>query len=360
MDKKLKKLIDKYIELSIQSSEEDYVNKNLDLGEKLYEKALVLYVRIISMPGGKEAYKDLLSHENKYVATDVAVHVLNGEDDEEALKVIKKYMVEKNEFGEQLKGYYERYIKKDKNRDYWIYSLDKMKNKLKAKGKITDVDVETEEEKANNIPFTLPIFNDDKSDPINNFMQENYKGEYTNIKDENEDNQYINIDINIINQKDEEFYIVYTTGMSDFPMNVPKTFFGKYNKYKYGELITLIPKEWDNDFNSKKWQGLIKLLRELATYPHLSNTWISSGHTLETDMSELNKKFVSVGLSEITILGKNLKVNKKWIRLYMIIPMYKEDLEYKFEYGFDKWFEKMATIKPSPFLFQLDRKSCIK
>ena len=44
----------------------------------------------------------------------------------------------------------------------------------------------------------------------------------------------------------------------------------------------------------------------------------------------------------------------------MIIPMYKEDLEYKFEYGFDNWFEKMATIKPSPFLFQLDRKSCIK
>ena len=295
MDKKLKKLIDKYIEITIHSGEEDYEKKNLSIGNTLYNKALALYVTIISMPGGKEAYKELLSHENKYVATRVAIHILNGGDDAEALKVIKKYMVEKNEFGEQLKGYYERNINKEQNREKWNTYIEEIKAKLKAKGKITDVDVETEEEKANNIPFTLPIFNDDKSDPINNFMQENYKGEYTNIKDENEDNQYINIDINIINQKDEEFYIVYTTGMSDFPMNVPKTFFGKYNKYKYGELITLIPKEWGNEFNSKKWQGLIKLLRELAIYPHLNNTWISSGHTLETDMSELNKKFVSVG-----------------------------------------------------------------
>ena len=297
----IKKLIREFEENTLKSAEYydkfDYIN-----GTKFLDKELENYVQIIASKEGKEEFEKLLNHTNKRIVFEVTCTLLNGGENEKALKNLKKLMNENDKIGKSAKGYYKRLMDEEISKEYWLRSLEEAKERIRKNNKEKLIGVNKEKVEENNeadlnemVQYEIPLYPDRKKDPINNFMQENYKGEYINIKDENEDNQYINIDINIINQKDEEFYIVYTTGMSDFPMNVPKTFFGKYNKYKYGELITLIPKEWGNEFNSKKWQGLIKLLRELAIYPHLNNTWISSGHTLETDMSELNKKFVSVG-----------------------------------------------------------------
>lgn len=328
----------------------------------LADKNMYIYVELRATKEGKTKFEELINHENKYVAKSAAAFILNSEDNKKALKVLKEIAKEKSQFGEDTKDYIERLFNHENSPSIWEESLSKARTKALngqlIEEKPTSESDQPEPEKM--VEYTIPVFPSDKSEKINDFFKREYPdGNIYHLVDKENENKNIKIEANIIDDKNEVNYIVYTTGMSSFVMNVPKTLFGKYNNQKFSELVAFVPKDWGTHFDDAKWQALIDLMKELAVYPHLSNTWIGDKHTLEIDMTKINASFTSVLLSSIKIKNQILKVDNQPIVLSAIIPIYKEELDFVFKSGSDKLIEKLSTNQENPYLLKLDRKNVI-
>lgn len=352
------KLIKEFIDNCITISKMVYENEIIDykVSNKLTDKNVALYAKLIGM-NAKDELEKLLDHENKYVRSFIATIFLNGGDHEKALKVKEEISKNNDKYGRATKDYIKR-IKDGKiDREDWNRYIDKLKGKTTKEQEdiIEEININNQQE------FELPIFSNNKAEEINSHFKNGYPGcEVVTFKDENPVNKHLAIDINILTVKENPFYTVYTTGMSNFVMSVPKTLFGKYNRFKFAELVILIPLEWGNDFSTNNWKALFKLLRELAVYPHLNNTWINDSHTLEINMDKLNPNFKAVLLCGIEIMGKPLKVNNDNVVLNMVVPIYKEELEYIFKNNYYKLLDEISKEQESPFLLKLDRKCSVK
>lgn len=352
-------LIKKYIEMIVESQRLTYEKKEYIDSEKLSKKAFELYVKIISTEDGKTAYKELLKNDNLYVRAVAAIHILNGEDDVEALSVLKELMKEKNDFSKDIKGYYERYMNKELSREYWNEKINKKGNQ-----KPVDSNVENTTDYLSNssvVDFELPIFPNSKAEAINKFMKQH--GEVQTIKDPNPIDEHLSIDINICKFKSGNDYVVYTTGMSNFRMDVPKTLFGKYNKFRYSEVLAFIPQSWGDDFESNNWKPFMTILRDIAVYPHVNGTWVGAGHILEMDLSAFNDEFHSIVLCGLNMVDKNgnkLIVDKEVINIYVVVPIYKEEFDYIHTYGYDNWMKQKLFAQANPFLFTSERKSSLR
>ena len=357
--------------MKIEKMINDFINNSIKIGELLYNDEIMeyknsnrltdlnvgIYARLIISDNGKEVFEKLLEHENKYVRSNAAIFLLNSGKHPKALDVVKSLSKQNDKHGRFMKEYLNLVNDGEKDSNVWNEALEKARGKYKTK---TD-DIIEETINNNQQEFELPIFPNNKVEEINNHFKNGYPGcEIITLKDENPVNKHLAIDINILSVKENPFYTVYTTGMSNFVMSVPKTLFGKYNRFKFAELVILIPLEWGSDFSTNKWQALFKLLRELAVYPHLNNTWINDSHTLEINMDNLNSNFNAVVLCGIEIMGKPLKVNNDNVVLNMVVPIYKEELEYIFKNNYYKLLDEISKEQESPFLLKLDRKCSIK
>jgi hypothetical protein len=155
----------------------------------------------------------------------------------------------------------------------------------------------------------------------------------------------IHIDVNIMKPtEDDPFYVLYTTGMSDLPMNLPEEISEK-ETFQFGELFMYLPDTWNyggdgqlsSDIpDSEYWP--IHLIKYLARFPHEYETWLGWGHTIpngpeyaplceDTEMGgvvigQLNGEFEAMEADD----GNR-------INFFMVIPAYREEIEYKLEHG---------------------------
>ncbi len=170
----------------------------------------------------------------------------------------------------------------------------------------------------------------------------------------------IHVDIYFIKaNKDRDFHILMTSGMSSLPMNVPDEF----KDLAYAEIITILPKQWSldqKDFEDENVYWPIRQLKFLAKFPHLYDTWLGEGHTISNGnppepMSE-NTAFVGVILLPSVTLPKDfmvIKSGEKTIHIYSMIPLYQEEMDYKLKHGtsgllskFDKYdIKEVIDIK---------------
>lgn len=170
----------------------------------------------------------------------------------------------------------------------------------------------------------------------------------------------VHIDIIIINPTEEEpNYKLVTSGMSDKPMNYPKDW--EYEKKEYVELIFLLPGDWDiKNVHDEKCYWPIRLMKMIAKYPHVFNTFLESGHTIANEnyphFAESTEMSGAL-LFEPLNYNEEFKVLKtkdgKEIHFLTIFPLYKEEMEYKLEHGFDALLQKMIENKVN---FTLDEK----
>lgn len=352
------KLINEFIDNSIKIGQLLYEGVTLEykVSNKLTDRNIDIYVKLVEM-GFKDEFEKLLDSDEKYVRSIVSTILLNSGNHEKALSVAKKIANDNDKHGISMKDYLERVKAGKIDIQIWNDFLEKSKKKINniKKDDLNDIKLSNSKE------FEIPIFSNNKSKEINDYFKKNYDDcKIITIEDEDPINKHIPISINILTSKDNPFYTVYTTGMSSFNMNVTKTMFNKYKRFKLAELVIIVPLEWGNDFKIEKWRSLFKLLKELATYPHLNNTWINDGHTLEINMDYLNENFKAVVLCAIEIKGKKIIVNKENIVLNMVVPLYKEELDYVFKNGYNKILEKISENQESPFLLNLERKCSIK
>ncbi len=172
----------------------------------------------------------------------------------------------------------------------------------------------------------------------------------------------VHIDVNIIPPEgSRDYYILWTSGMSDLPMTLPD---GDYDKkdYERAELFMFLPKDWKFGEIGESAEGVgeeyywpVRWIKYLARFPHEYKTWLGTGHTLPNgeDYSPLGAGTEMGGFFFLPVIslgednpGIDALVCKDGTRINFLwaIPMYKEEIEYKLEEGFEAMMDLFSDV----------------
>jgi hypothetical protein len=151
----------------------------------------------------------------------------------------------------------------------------------------------------------------------------------------------VHIDVNIMRPaKEGDFYVMYTTGMSDLPMTLPDRIKDRED-LKYAELFIFMPNNWNpggpgttnSDIPEEQFWP-IQLIKFLARFPHEYKTWLGSGHTIPNG-ENYEPLVENSEMSGMLLLGLDEKYSQmtakdgKTVNLLMVMPVTRAETEYK-------------------------------
>jgi hypothetical protein len=177
----------------------------------------------------------------------------------------------------------------------------------------------------------------------------------------------VHIDVHVVRPTSARpFFGLMTSGMSDLAMCVPK----EMKSWARAEVCMCLPKEWpiqerNMDWATPEYFWPIKILKQIAKYPHLHKTWVSAGHTVsyrDTDPLDPAGHFAGVILAEPRCFpdgfGELEAADGSSIRYWAVIPLTKEELEFKIENGAQALDSQLRAAGVSE-LINSDRQSVI-
>ena len=239
---------------------------------------------------------------------------------------------------------------------------EQMTLKISWKSTDNDPDGDGEDNADKDVSFSEPeVYTEDEMKAIENHIQQ-YFGQFENVFHELSSPD-IHVDVCVVPPSEErDYYTLVTMGMGAHRMNVPEEL-AEY-KLERAELAIALPTHWKLDAESikdEKWYWPIGLLKVLARLPIANDTWLGFGHTMdhEENFAE-NTKLCAAMLtapqgtddgSEVCILPSGEEVN-----FYQVIPLYRDELEYKLARGADALLDKMEGIS---FVVEPDRQDAI-
>ena len=153
----------------------------------------------------------------------------------------------------------------------------------------------------------------------------------------------IHVDIIIVPPTEKcQYYKLITMGMGAYKMNIPREL--KEYELERAELVLYLPPTWNIKSDKEEDYWIIRQLKVLARLPIQANTWLGEGHTVSSDENNTpyaeNTKFCSMLLLNALDLEQkelNLRIESIGkINFYQVIPLYKEELEYKQNHGVEK------------------------
>lgn len=177
----------------------------------------------------------------------------------------------------------------------------------------------------------------------------------------------LHLDVYFIKSENAQFNILLTSGMSTLKMNVSEQVENP-TELEFAELMMLIPKEIEfeqvySGQNKNDW--IISILKQAAKFPHFYDTWIGIGHTIQADedMTPYSKETEFVGaliLPSVTFKKDFTEIHKngRKINIYNIFPLYKDELEFKIENGYNKLLDLLIKANGKEVL-DLTRRSLI-
>ena len=209
-----------------------------------------------------------------------------------------------------------------------------------------DPDGEVPEDEENGVP---EVYTEEEMEAVEGHIEQ-YFGKVENVFHELVSPD-IHVDICMVPPTEErDYYTLVTMGMGAHRMNVPKEL-AEY-KLERAELAIALPGNWKlkhEDLKNERWYWPIRLLKTLARLPIASDTWLGFGHTMdnEDDFAKDTKLCAAMLTgpqdtedgSEVCILPSGEEVN-----FYQVIPLYREELEYKMEHDADALLDKMDGI----------------
>ena len=162
----------------------------------------------------------------------------------------------------------------------------------------------------------------------------------------------IHVDICVVPpSKERDYYTLVTMGMGAHRMNVPEEL-AEY-KLERAELAIALPPDWKLDEKSLKderWYWPIGLLKVLARLPISNDTWLGFGHTMDkqspfAEDTELCAALL-VGPQDVVWNGGEVCTlpSGEEVNFYQVIPLYRNEMEYKMEHDADALLKKMAGI----------------
>ena len=193
------------------------------------------------------------------------------------------------------------------------------------------------------------VYTEEEMEAVEGHIQQ-YFGKFENVFHELSSPD-IHVDICVVPpSKERDYYTLITMGMGAHRMNVPEEL-AEY-KLERAELAIALPGNWKlkhEDLKNERWYWPIRLLKTLARLPIASDTWLGFGHTMdhEEDFAKGTKLCAAILTgpqdtedgSEVCILPSGEEVN-----FYQVIPLYRDELEYKIEHGADALLDKMDGI----------------
>ncbi len=158
----------------------------------------------------------------------------------------------------------------------------------------------------------------------------------------------IHIDICIVPPtKEKDYYTLVTMGMGAYKMSVPLEL--KDENLERAELAISLPPNWKIGQSDEIWYWPIRLLKRLARLSIETNSWIGWGHSIDNQevFAENTNLCASLivepqgvdGEAEICVLPNGDKVN-----FYHVIPLYREEVDYKKENNCEQLLAQMADI----------------
>ena len=209
-----------------------------------------------------------------------------------------------------------------------------------------DPDGEAPEDEESGVP---EVYTEEEMEAVEGHIQQ-YFGKFENVFHELSSPD-IHVDICVVPPSEErDYYTLVTMGMGAHRMNVPEEL-AEY-KLERAELAIALPGNWKlkrEDLKNERWYWPIRLLKTLARLPIASDTWLGFGHTMdnEEDFAKGTKLCAAILTgpqdtedgSEVCILPSGEEVN-----FYQVIPLYREELEYKMEHDADALLDKMDGI----------------
>ena len=210
-------------------------------------------------------------------------------------------------------------------------------------------------------PGIPEVYTEDEMETIEGHIQQ-YFGKFENVFHELASPD-IHVDICVVPPSEErDYYTLVTMGMGAYRMNVPQEL-AEY-KLERAELAIALPKEWKlkhEALKDERWYWPIRLLKVLARLPIASDTWLGFGHTMDNQQPFTeNTKLCAAILtgpqgtedgSQVCTLPGGEEVN-----FYQVIPLYRDELEYKLGHDADALLDKMEGIS---FVAKPDRQDAI-
>lgn len=230
----------------------------------------------------------------------------------------------------------------------WLELEPESKDAKKLIGSIREFLDDDDEEGGEN--FTLETYDDADWDTVQEHIAK-YFGDYDNVMHEIA-SEGIHLDVCVIPPREEHnYYTLVTLGMGAHKMNVPEELADQ--KLERAELLINLPPDWNltqEAMRDDKWFWPIRILKSTARYPlRERDTWLGWGHTLGDDdgvpFSDGTKLCGALLLSP-GVFGEDSYVCKladgDEVNFYQLIPLYKEEIDFKREHGVDELLEKCS------------------
>ena len=208
------------------------------------------------------------------------------------------------------------------------------------------------------------VYSEDEMSAIEQHIKNTF-GEFENVFHELVSPD-IHVDICVVPPSERRnYYTLVTMGMGAHRMNVPEEL-AEY-KLERAELAIALPPDWKLDKDSmqeQRWYWPVGLLKVLARLPISNDTWLGFGHTMEKQSPFAEDTELCAAIltgpqdmdldtcGEVCILPGGEEVN-----FYQVLPLYREEMEYKLEHDADALLERLAAVS---FVVCPDRPSCLE
>ncbi len=208
------------------------------------------------------------------------------------------------------------------------------------------------------------VYSEDEMSAIEQHIQSTF-GAFDQVLHEL-DSPDIHVDICVVPPSERRnYYTLVTMGMGAHRMNVPKEL-AEY-KLERAELAIALPPDWKLDKDSmqeQRWYWPVGLLKVLARLPISNDTWLGFGHTMDKQSPFAEDTELCAAIltgpqdmdldtcGEVCILPGGEEVN-----FYQVLPLYREEMEYKLEHDADALLERLAAVS---FVVCPDRPSCLE
>ncbi|MBX3381049.1 MAG: suppressor of fused domain protein [Phycisphaeraceae bacterium] len=171
--------------------------------------------------------------------------------------------------------------------------------------------------------------------------------------------------------EDSPCWTLHTTGMSERAMDVPPemaTEEVEVSGFQYAEMMIQLPPDWpvleEDPEKAAKTYWPIGWLKRAARLPQEMDTWLGFGHTVQ--FSEPEEEIESGGFAGMLIMpgmgpegfAEIEMSDGRVVNVLMIVPLYRDELDFAVEEGADALLEKMDAAELSPVV-EVGRKSVL-
>lgn len=132
------------------------------------------------------------------------------------------------------------------------------------------------------------------------------------------------------------YLTIFTTGMSDRAMTVPK---GK-EAFKFAELVMFLPADWPHPSAMRSdffWP--VEWLRKIAYYPYLNDTWLGGPATIISSaeppepLGPNTRQTCLLLVADFSDIKPLAISSDKTVRFFTVIPIYTEERDFEKKHG---------------------------